>query len=81
MQLLIVLMFMLHGRNISSEGDGVLFQDFYKETCPLAEEIVRRIVKNVVIKDPSMAASLLRLHFHDCFVMVTFDPIISVSAL
>lgn len=62
-QFLIVLMFMLHGRKILSEGDVVLVQDFYKETCPLAEEIVRRIVKNVVVKDPRMAASLLRLHF------------------
>lgn len=76
--LLIVLMFMLHGRKISGEGDGVLVQDYYKETCPLAEEIIRRIVENAVVKDPRMAASLLRLHFHDCFLMVTFDPIISL---
>lgn len=76
--LLIVLMFMLHGRKISGEGDGVLVQDYYKETCPLAEEIMRRIVENAVVKDPRMAASLLRLHFHDCFLMVTFDPIISL---
>ncbi|KAL9419510.1 hypothetical protein AB3S75_037300 [Citrus x aurantiifolia] len=67
--LLIVLMFMLHGRKISGEGDGVLVQDYYKETCPLAEEIMRRIVENAVVKDPRMAASLLRLHFHDCFLM------------
>lgn len=79
--LLIVLMFMLHGRKISGEGDGVLVQDYYKETCPLAEEIMRRIVENAVVKDPRMAASLLRLHFHDCFLMVAFDPIISLSAL
>ncbi|KAH9705228.1 Type I inositol polyphosphate 5-phosphatase 2 [Citrus sinensis] len=59
-------------------GDGVLVQDYYKETCPLAEEIIRRIVENAVVKDPRMAASLLRLHFHDCFLMVTFDPIISL---
>ncbi|KAH9769770.1 Type I inositol polyphosphate 5-phosphatase 2 [Citrus sinensis] len=41
-------------------GDGVLVQDYYKETCPLAEEIMRRIVENAVVKDPRMAASLLR---------------------
>ncbi|GKU95713.1 hypothetical protein SLEP1_g9037 [Rubroshorea leprosula] len=48
---------------------GSLFLDYYKETCPLAEEIVAREVEIAVLKDPRMAASLLRLHFHDCFVM------------
>ncbi|XP_071724492.1 peroxidase 20 [Rutidosis leptorrhynchoides] len=59
-------------REISSEEEEEeepLFLDYYKETCPLAEEIVRRQVEIAVVKDPRMAASLLRLHFHDCFVM------------
>lgn len=69
--LILLLLIFLHERKVSSEGDhGVLVLDYYKETCPLAEEIVRRIVKHAVLKDPRMAASLLRLHFHDCFVMV-----------
>lgn len=36
----------------------------------MVEEIVQRQVQISVLKDPRMAASLLRLHFHDCFVMV-----------
>lgn len=43
---------------------------YYKETCPLLEEIVHHQVEIAVLKEPRMAASLLRLHFHDCFVLV-----------
>lgn len=53
-----------------SENVGNLVLDYYKERCPMVEEIVQRQVQIAVLKDPRMAASLLRLHFHDCFVMV-----------
>lgn len=43
---------------------------YYDDTCPLAELIVKQTVGAVVYRDPRMAASLLRLHFHDCFVLV-----------
>lgn len=62
-----------------SVENEVLYLDYYKETCPLAEEIVSRNVEIAVLKDPRMAASLLRLHFHDCFVMVR--SLFSVSYL
>ncbi|KAK2662432.1 hypothetical protein Ddye_001006 [Dipteronia dyeriana] len=65
---LIIVVLVLHGREILSD-DGVLFVDYFKDKCPLAEDIVRRNVEIAVRKDPRMAASLLRLHFHDCFVM------------
>ncbi|XP_077234325.1 peroxidase superfamily protein [Tasmannia lanceolata] len=48
---------------------GLLVPDYYRESCPILEEIVREQVEIAVLKDPRMAASLLRLHFHDCFVM------------
>ncbi|KAL5707837.1 peroxidase [Ranunculus cassubicifolius] len=45
-----------------------LTPDFYATTCPSVHQIVRRGVQNAVKNEMRMAASLLRLHFHDCFV-------------
>ncbi|KAM6565753.1 hypothetical protein CsatA_024881 [Cannabis sativa] len=48
-------------------GVGVGF-GVYKDACPEAEDIIFSLVKRAVMEDSRMAASLLRLHFHDCFV-------------
>lgn len=42
--------------------------DFYSKTCPKAEPLVRSVVQKWFIKDKSIPAGLLRLHFHDCFI-------------
>ncbi|KAL4582654.1 hypothetical protein LXL04_007212 [Taraxacum kok-saghyz] len=47
---------------------GVLYPQFYDLSCPQAKNIVNSVVSKAVAKDARMAASLLRLHFHDCFV-------------
>ncbi|XP_065627295.1 peroxidase 59 [Quercus suber] len=41
---------------------------FYDRTCPNLLNIVRYEVEKAFFKEIRMAASLLRLHFHDCFV-------------
>ena len=43
---------------------------FYSSSCPRAEAIVRSTVETHFNRDPTIAAGLLRLHFHDCFVQV-----------
>lgn len=47
-----------------------LYPDFYDETCPLALPTIKRVIEEVVQQEKRMGASLLRLHFHDCFVQV-----------
>ncbi|KAL0884478.1 hypothetical protein Bca101_008459 [Brassica carinata] len=42
--------------------------NYYKHRCPDVEAIVRRTTVQYVSRQPSLAAALLRMYFHDCFV-------------
>ncbi|KAL2336794.1 hypothetical protein Fmac_011240 [Flemingia macrophylla] len=44
-----------------------LSSGFYGTTCPNALSTIKSAVKSAVAKERRMGASLLRLHFHDCF--------------
>ncbi|CAH9088693.1 unnamed protein product [Cuscuta epithymum] len=50
------------------EPAGYLYPQYYERSCPRAHEIVKNEVAKAVAKEARMAASLLRLVFHDCFV-------------
>ncbi|KAL4186645.1 hypothetical protein AMTRI_Chr09g34970 [Amborella trichopoda] len=50
--------------NVASQ----LSSSFYSNSCPNLLQVVREKVKEAVKSETRMAASLLRLHFHDCFV-------------
>ncbi|XVF67187.1 hypothetical protein PTKIN_Ptkin10aG0100100 [Pterospermum kingtungense] len=41
---------------------------FYSSSCPQAESIVKSTVEAHFRSNPRVAPSLLRMHFHDCFV-------------
>jgi len=54
--------------------DAQLSSKFYDSTCPNALSTIRTVIRTAVSKERRMAASLIRLHFHDCFVQV-YKPI------
>ncbi|PNT52081.1 hypothetical protein POPTR_001G011200v4 [Populus trichocarpa] len=47
---------------------GQLTPTFYDQTCPNVSSIIRNVITETLVSDPRIAASLIRLHFHDCFV-------------
>ncbi|KAF5821063.1 putative peroxidase [Helianthus annuus] len=49
-------------------SSGQLTANFYARTCPNFRSIITRAVNTAVANEARMGASLLRLHFHDCFV-------------
>ncbi|KAH9304146.1 hypothetical protein KI387_008550 [Taxus chinensis] len=53
---------------ILGNANGQLSREYYLRTCPESKAIVLRGVERAVRQHPRMAASFLRMHFHDCFV-------------
>ncbi|PNT28489.1 hypothetical protein POPTR_007G122200v4 [Populus trichocarpa] len=47
---------------------GGLQLGFYQRACPDAELIVHQTLYRYVSRDRTLAAPLLRMHFHDCFI-------------
>lgn len=48
-----------------------LSSTFYSSSCPNALSTIKSAVNAAVNNENRMAASLLRLHFHDCFVQAS----------
>ncbi|XP_061350615.1 peroxidase RIP1-like [Gastrolobium bilobum] len=53
---------------LTNPSHAQLTPDFYNEVCHQALPIIKSVVKNAISRERRMGASLLRLHFHDCFV-------------
>lgn len=62
------LAFLLVARIASAQ----LSSSFYAKTCPNALPTIQTAVKAAVANESRMGASLLRLHFHDCFPNASF---------
>lgn len=53
----------------------ILSPDFYKDTCPQLEGIVKRAVQAAFSRDASIVPGLLRIHYHDCISQVQLHKI------
>ncbi|KAJ4757773.1 Peroxidase [Rhynchospora pubera] len=62
----LLVVWFIFGSLSSVQGD--LKIGFYDESCPQAEKIISEYVKKHIPHAPTLAAPLLRMHFHDCFV-------------
>ncbi|KMT18886.1 hypothetical protein BVRB_2g029870 [Beta vulgaris subsp. vulgaris] len=49
-------------------SNAQLDTSLYAKTCPQLFPTIRAVVQSAIKKEARMGASLLRLHFHDCFV-------------
>ncbi|KAJ3683654.1 hypothetical protein LUZ60_013881 [Juncus effusus] len=60
----IALFFLLSANSSQSQ----LTTNYYDYSCPQALPVIRSVIQDAVAKERRMAGSLVRLHFHDCFV-------------
>jgi hypothetical protein len=68
----------IHTLSETSPFEDCLSFSYYQQKCPDAEAIINRKLKQWFQKDYTLAASLIRLHFHDCSVRVRMFSIGSV---
>uniref|UniRef100_A0A452XWX4 Peroxidase 1 n=1 Tax=Aegilops tauschii subsp. strangulata TaxID=200361 RepID=A0A452XWX4_AEGTS len=65
---LILLLVLSSSPAVVAWKDSGLSVGFYRELCPKAEKVVRRVVTKAFKKEPGTPGDIIRLFFHDCFV-------------
>jgi peroxidase len=68
---LISLVVVVAAAALASGASAQLSSTFYDTSCPNALSTIRTAVNAAVAQEARMGASLLRLHFHDCFVQAS----------
>lgn len=66
---IIIFLFLLS--NTPCNVNAQLSPTFYDATCPNLQTTIKTAVRKAISAERRMAGSLIRLHFHDCFVQVT----------
>ncbi|KAG5222131.1 hypothetical protein OIU76_030523 [Salix suchowensis] len=69
----------------SASSSNELSPYYYDQVCPQALPAIKRVVEAAVCNESRMGASLLRLHFHDCFVngcdaSILLDPTSTIDS-
>ncbi|XP_047306381.1 lignin-forming anionic peroxidase-like [Impatiens glandulifera] len=65
-KVLVFLLFIL--MNTMLICNSQLSPSYYDDTCPNVLSTIRTSIRQAVSRERRMAASIIRLHFHDCFV-------------
>ncbi|WCJ33749.1 Peroxidase superfamily protein [Euphorbia peplus] len=63
----VLIMFMFLLLNIMA-CHATLTSNYYEKSCPKALSAIQTSINTAIARERRMAASLIRLHFHDCFV-------------
>ena len=51
---------------------AVVTPDYYEKVCPQALPTIKAVVEQAIARETRNGASLLRLHYLDCFVNVSY---------